>query len=162
MTTTITFSRRSADRCSVSSTTHRSTNREPATKSVTAAREQAMTITTTKRVFNLKIWGLALGYFAFYLPYIALVKATTSGVIPNQKEVSGFEMLPATLVATVVMMTSILAITGWTKDVRRKRVLGIFVPFPGKWTALSGLGTAVVIMTTTLAYSFKGVPIVLA
>jgi hypothetical protein len=41
-------------------------------------------------------------------------------------------------------------------------VLGISLPWPGKWTTLSGLGTAIIIATTTLAYSFKDVPLVLA
>jgi protein-tyrosine-phosphatase len=40
--------------------------------------------------------------------------------------------------------------------------LGFRIPFPNRWTLLSGLGFAVIIGTTTLAYTFNGVSILLA
>ncbi|MGC4113463.1 MAG: hypothetical protein QM765_02085 [Myxococcales bacterium] len=49
---------------------------------------------------------------------------------------------------------------GWWKYAGHKKVLGFNIPVPGFWTFLSGLGTAAVIPTTTLAYTFSGVSIV--
>ncbi|MCA9528119.1 MAG: hypothetical protein KC549_17655, partial [Myxococcales bacterium] len=42
----------------------------------------------------------------------------------------------------------------------RLRVGRWSIPFPGRWTFLSGLCTAGIIATTTLAYTFEGVSIV--
>lgn len=117
---------------------------------------------TTKRVHNLRIWGLALGYFAAYIPYSAVVKSMTSGLIPGHAQVSGFEILPATLVSTAVTMLAIITAAGWWRTLRTRRILGLNIPTPGGWTSLSGLGTAIIIATTTLAYSFNGVSVVLA
>ena len=48
-----------------------------------------------------RIWLLALGYFAFYIPYSALTKALSLGLLPGMTgPVSGFRILPATAVAT--------------------------------------------------------------
>ena len=33
------------------------------------------------RRYSLGIWGLALGYFILYLPYCALIKAITTGLV---------------------------------------------------------------------------------
>ena len=39
------------------------------------------------------------------------------------------------------------------------RVLGITVPVPTRWTALSGVGTAFILFTVPLSYTFEGVSI---
>jgi hypothetical protein len=48
----------------------------------------------------LGIWSFALGYFAAYVPYSALVKAITSGlpVSMQGQGVSGLVILPATVI----------------------------------------------------------------
>ena len=52
-----------------------------------------------------RIWLLALGYFAFYIPYSALTKALSLGLLPGMTDpVSGFRILPATAVATSVAL----------------------------------------------------------
>ncbi len=109
------------------------------------------------------IWIFALGYFAFYIPYSALTKALSSGSLPGTKgTISGFELLPATVIATAITVLLFISIMGWWKYAGRREILGISVPFPGFWTGLSGLSTAMIIATTTLAYTFSGVSIVLA
>lgn len=51
---------------------------------------------------------------------------------------------------------------GWWKYGRKRRVLGLNLPFPRPEAFVSGIGFAAIILTTTLAYSFSGVSIILA
>lgn len=107
------------------------------------------------------IWWFAFGYFACYVPYSALTKAISSGTLPNADEaVPGFELLPITTMASMVGMLGFLWLSGWWRAASRRSVFGVSVPLPGKWTFLSGLCTAAIIGTTTLAYTFEGASIV--
>ena len=117
-----------------------------------------------KRNLQLSIWGLALGYFIFYVPYSALVKVLSSGLFPGTSgTISGFEMLPAVLIGTVVSFLIILAATKWWKFAGSIKVGAFTIPFATTyWTFFSGVSTAVIIATTTLAYSFTGISIVFA
>jgi hypothetical protein len=118
---------------------------------------------STKRRYKLVIWGLALGYFVSYAPYSALIKVATGGLWPGLGEpVSGFRLLPAVLISTAVTLPVIITIMGWWKYAGRRSVSGVSVPFPGRLIFLSGLGTALIICATTLAFTFKGVSIVFA
>ena len=103
----------------------------------------------------LSIWWFAFGYFACYAPYSALTKYLT-----KYKGLSGGELLPLTAIASMLMMFLFISAMGWWKYAGHKKILGLNIPVPGIWTALSGLGTAAVIPTTTLAYTFTGVSIV--
>lgn len=110
---------------------------------------------------DLAIWGYAFGYFACYAPYSALTKALSLGGVPGMDAaVSGFGLLPSSALASLVGMLVFLTVMGWWKHARRRTVLGVSVPFPSAWTFLSGLCTAAIIPTTTLAYTFGGVSIV--
>lgn len=112
------------------------------------------------RKFKLLIWGFALGYFAFYLPYSALIRISTKGLLPGvSPPVSGQRMLPSMLASTAVTMALILWLTGWWRYAARRRVLGLSIPFPERRLALSGVGMAVIVATTGLAYGFSGVSI---
>jgi len=117
----------------------------------------------TSRRFNLGIWGLAFGYFIFYLPYISLIKIIATGLWPGKHQtVSGFELLPAAIIATAVVLPLIIMFLGWWKHTSRREFFGRRIPCPSPWLFLSGAATAIIIGTTTLAYTFKGVPIMLA
>ena len=73
-----------------------------------------------------RIWLLALGYFAFYIPYSALTKALSLGLLPGMTgPVSGFRILPATAVATSVALVAFMAMGGGWGRLRRRRVLGL-------------------------------------
>jgi protein-tyrosine-phosphatase len=110
---------------------------------------------------SISIALLAIGYFACYVPYSALTKAVTSGLWPGlQGQIPGFRLLPASVIATVVCMLSITTAMGWWRAVSRRKVLGLELPIPGRSTFLAGLCTAVIIGTTTLAYSLSGSSIV--
>ena len=91
------------------------------------------------------VWAFALGYFFAYAPYSALIKVAT-------KRVTGLELLPGTIYGTVAAALLFTTILGWWKhfDTPRARVV------------VSGLGTAAIIATTTIAYTFHGISILFA
>jgi protein-tyrosine-phosphatase len=118
---------------------------------------------STHRQFKLTIWWLALGYFIFYAPYAAFIKVITTGLWPGVSgTVSGFRMLPAVVISTAVVLPVIVWRLGWWKYAGRHRVFGLSVPFPRPLVFLSGLGTAIIIGTTTLTFTYTGVSIVFA
>ncbi|HKO58248.1 MAG TPA: hypothetical protein VJ276_20460 [Thermoanaerobaculia bacterium] len=94
------------------------------------------------------IWVLALGYFIFYTPYASLVRLlSASGGFAD-----GVPLLPRTLLATVATLLIIVTILGWWRYAM-KPTLPLIV---------SGIGTALIIAATTLAYTFRGVSVILA
>jgi protein-tyrosine-phosphatase len=110
-----------------------------------------------------RIWLLALGYFAFYIPYTALTKALSLGLLPGMTgPVSGFRILPATAVATSVALIAFITIGGGWRCLPRRRALGLAVPVVGARTLISGVATAVIIGSTTLNYTFAGISILFA
>jgi len=110
------------------------------------------------------IWGFAFGYFACYIPYSLLTKIMSKGLLPslNGSAMAGFSILPVTAIATLLTMILVISILGWWKYATHSTILGISVPHPTKWTLFSGLFTSLIIGTTTLAYTFENVSIVLA
>lgn len=110
---------------------------------------------------ELAIWFYALGYFAAYAPYSALTKALSKGAIPGMSgPLSGSALLPASVGASMVGMFVFLTAMGWWKHASRHQVGSLTLPGPTRYTLLSGLCTAAIVMTTTLAYTFEGVSIV--
>lgn len=117
---------------------------------------------TTKREHTLGIWALGLGYFLFYTPYSGLIKAVTSGLLSHGERVSGFVLLPSTVISTALVIFLFITIMGWWKHARVRNVFGTAIRCPGRHTLISGICFATIIATTTLAYSFKGVSIIFA
>jgi protein-tyrosine-phosphatase/intracellular septation protein A len=110
-----------------------------------------------------RIWLLALGYFAFYIPYSALTKALSLGLLPGMTgPVSGFRILPATAVATSVALIAFMTMGGGWGCLRRRRVLGLAVPVVGPRMVISGVATAIIIGATTLNYTSVGISILFA
>src|SRR5262245_12006341 len=119
-------------------------------------------MTATSRKFGLGIWALGFGYFVFYTPYSALTKGSSIGLFSSSgTPISGPQLLPVSVGATLVTMFLMITMAGWWKYSGRREVLGISVPFPGLWTFLSGLCIALIIGTTTLAFTFAGSSILL-
>lgn len=107
------------------------------------------------------IWWFAFGYFAFYAPYSAMAKAVSKGILPGgQAAISGFQLLPASVFASLCGMILFLLATGWWRHASRHQVGSLAIPGPTWFTFVSGLTTAAIIVTTTLAYTFEGVSIV--
>lgn len=110
---------------------------------------------------GLSIWYFAFGYFACYAPYSALTKAMSKGLLPGMKApINGFTLLPVTVLSSIVGMFIFITVMGWWKYATQRTVGGLTLPSPSKYTFLSGLFTALIVATTTLAYTFKGVSIV--
>ena len=120
----------------------------------------------SRETSDFRIWGLAFGYFAFYVPYSGLTKALSQGSLPGMagRPVTGYTILPATVVGTAgLLLALITAARGW-RHIRRWPVPGLGLSLPSvRWaTLLSGVATAVIIATTTLNYTFAGISILLA
>lgn len=110
------------------------------------------------------IWWFALGYFACYVPYAALTRGLTAGLIGEHGAdgpLPGLSVLPAAATASALGMLAFITAMGWWRYVGKTRVLGVTLPVPGPYTFLSGLCTAAILLTTTLAYTFHGVSVVL-
>lgn len=115
-----------------------------------------------KRRYNLQIWLLGLGYFLSYTPYSGLTKALSTGLLPGTNgPVLGPVLLPLSAVGTIVGMFSFITVAGWWKYAGRREFFGVSVPFPRKLTFLSGICMATIMGTTTLAFTFGGLGIVL-
>lgn len=104
------------------------------------------------------IWWWAFGYFAAYAPYSALTKALSDGQLGAK--VPGNRILPVSTTASFLAMAVFVFATGWWRVATRRRMGSFEVPFPTRWTALSGLCGATILTTTTLAYTIEGVSIV--
>lgn len=99
------------------------------------------------------IWLFGLGYFAWYAPYSALLKLITDGRIPGVRGgLDGFELLPAITAGTVISSFAFLSVMGWWRYARR----------PSRALIASGVGTGIIIATTSIAYTFRGISIVFA
>ncbi|MGE0398155.1 MAG: hypothetical protein AB7T06_15745 [Kofleriaceae bacterium] len=112
-----------------------------------------------KRIGTYSIWLFAFGYFASYVPYAALTKAVSSGRI-GQEPVSGVELLPISALASLVGMFTFITAMRWWRHASSVQLGPLRLPRPGRYTFLSGICTAGVIATTTLAYTFDGISIV--
>ena len=115
-----------------------------------------------KRRYGLQIWALGLGYYLSYTPYAALTKALSSGLLPGTHgPVSGIVLLPVSVIATMIGMFGFITAMRWWKFAGRRRVFGVSIPFPRLLTFLSGICMATIMATTTLAFAFGGLSIVL-
>lgn len=99
------------------------------------------------------IWWFAFGYFAAYVPYSALTKALSEGLL-GYPAVPGTALLPVSNAVSMLGMFLFIQAMGWWRHAGTRAVGPLRMPWPGRWTFLSGLGTATVIVTTTLAYTF--------
>src|ERR1043165_6580785 len=117
---------------------------------------------TEKRRYTLTIWMLGLGYYITYTPYSGLTKAISNGLLPGTGgPVKGAVLLPISALATVVGMFTFITVKGWWKYTGTREFFGYQIPFPRPLTFLSGVCLATIMGTTTLAFSFAGLSIVL-
>jgi protein-tyrosine-phosphatase len=117
---------------------------------------------TEKRRYNLEIWALGLGYFLSYTPYSGLTKALSNGLFTSTHgPVKGPVLLPISAIATVIGMFVFITAKGWWQYAGRREFFGRQIPFPRRLTFLSGVCMAIIMGTTTLAFTFGGLGIVL-
>jgi protein-tyrosine-phosphatase len=105
--------------------------------------------------------GLALGYFLFYAPYSALAKVVAQGLLPglDGRPVPGLELLPTVALGTVAGMCLFMVLSGWGQYARRRRVLGLDLPWIGPGILAAAFWHAIAIGATTLNYTFVGISI---
>src|SRR5215204_25633 len=115
---------------------------------------------TVKRRYSLEIWALGLGFYFFYTPYSGLTKALSNGLLTGT-QIKGTVLLPISAIATVIGMLGFITVMGWWKYAGRREFFGVQVPFPRRMTFLSGVCMATIMGTTTLAFTFGGLSIVL-
>src|SRR6185369_12545454 len=115
---------------------------------------------TKKRRYGLGIWALGLGYYISYTPYSGLTKGLSRGLLTGAP-VAGPVLLPISAIATVIGMLGFITAMGWWKFAGRREFFGYQLPFPRRLTFFSGVCMATIMGTTTLAFSFAGLSIVL-
>lgn len=103
------------------------------------------------------VWWFALGYFVCYVPYSGLTKALSSGQLGPA--ISGVALLPLTTLTSALAMFVTITALRWWKYANHISIGRIRVPSPTRYTFLSGLTVALIVATTTLAYTFRGVSI---
>lgn len=117
-----------------------------------------------EKIAEYSIWAFAFGYFASYVPYSFMTKVMSKGLLPslNGQNMAGFAILPVTAIATTLAMIVVITSLGWWKYATHFQLGSLSLPRPTKWTFMSGIATALIIGTTTLAYTFDGLSIVFA
>jgi hypothetical protein len=103
---------------------------------------------------------VVLLYFLSYVPNIVVTKLVTS--IPHPafgRPLTGLETLPSTLIMSMVLTYLFIWLSGWHRDSNTTTIAGKRIPIPTRYTALSGLGTALILFTVPLSFTFEGVSI---
>ena len=114
-----------------------------------------------QRIYGFGIWGLGLGYFLFYTPYSGLTRALSNGILTGHRPLRGTVLLPVSVTAVAAGMLGFITVMKWWKYAGHREFLGISIPFPRRLTFLSGVCMSIIMGTTTLAFAFEGVSIVL-
>jgi drug/metabolite transporter (DMT)-like permease len=113
-----------------------------------------------KRIGFLSLEGIVALYFLSYVPNILLTKLATSAVHPALgRPLTGLEILPASLLMNLVLTYAFILLSGWHRDAHAVNALGLRVPVPTRYTLLSGVGTALVLFTVPLSFTFTNVSI---
>lgn len=109
---------------------------------------------------RIPIEGFVGLYFLAYIPNILITKLVTSTVEPSLgRPLTGLETLPASLIINLILTYLFIWLSGWHRDANGVEVAGKRIPIPTKYTLLSGIGTALVLFTVPLSYTFEGVSI---
>jgi hypothetical protein len=107
-----------------------------------------------------RIESLAFWYFATYVPYAVMVRwLATVPYAPLGRALTGLEILPATTIFSGVLTLIYVWTSGWWRYAHQTRLLGIPFVRPTRWTLLSGIGTAMLLFTVPLSFTFQGVSI---
>jgi drug/metabolite transporter (DMT)-like permease len=112
------------------------------------------------RLTRLPIEALSLLYLILYVPYMLVTRALAT--MPDaelSRPLTGLETLPAVLILGSVLTALFIWSSGWWRSANRVSIRGLRVPFPRKWTAISGVGTSLLLFTVPLSLTFEGVSI---
>lgn len=101
---------------------------------------------------------LAVVYMVTYAAGAALTRqaavVTGLGGAP-----AGLEILPATTLLSGILTYAFVGLTGWWRDAHSLTIWGHTLPCPTVWTAVSGLGAALLLVTVLLSFTFGDVSI---
>lgn len=113
-----------------------------------------------KSVARMQLELIVLLYFISYIPNIILTRLATSGVHPERgRPLTGLETLPVSLIVNMVLTYAFIWLSGWHRDAHGVQIGGVRVPVPTRYTVLSGVGTALVLFTVPLSFTFTDVSI---
>lgn len=99
-------------------------------------------------------------YFISYLPNVVATKLITSRPHPALgRALTGLETLPATLIMNLLMTYAFIWASGWHRDAHGVNIGQTRVPVPTRYTLLSAVGTALVLFTVPLSFTFTDVSI---
>jgi len=108
-------------------------------------------------------FGIELATFCYvlaYLPYVVLTRLlSTTNAAGASRPLTGLEILPVMLTTGAIFTFALIWISGWGREVARLNLGPVSLPFATKWTALSGVCTALVLVTVPLSYTFRDVSI---
>lgn len=112
------------------------------------------------------LWHFVLGYGLAYVPYSFLAKGISKGLFSTDgTRLEGPALLPVSMLFSIAVMFAFWWWRGWWQDAaaaRPWRLAGLMLPRPRPGTWAAGVCVAGISASTTLAFTFEGVSIVLA
>ena len=104
--------------------------------------------------------GFVALYFLMYLPNVIITRLVTSTPHPDLgRAPTGLETLPASLIINLVLTYLLIWLSGWHRDANAIELAGRRVPVPTRYTLVSGFGTALILFTVPLSFTFENVSI---
>ncbi|HTM96223.1 MAG TPA: hypothetical protein VL100_10475 [Croceibacterium sp.] len=115
-------------------------------------------MTRARMTLSLESWvGL---YLLLYLPNVMVTRwVTTNPHAGLGRPLTGVETLPASLILSLVMTYLFIWLSGWHRAANSVSVAGRRIPFPTKYTFISGVGTALILFTVPLSFTIRDVSI---
>jgi drug/metabolite transporter (DMT)-like permease len=111
-----------------------------------------------RRAISLEL--LVFLYLLSYLPNVIITKLVTTGVHAGLgRPLTGLETLPASLIINMVLTWLFIWASSWHRDAHGIRLAGFRLPAPTFYTALSGVGSALVLFTVPLSFTIPNVSI---
>jgi drug/metabolite transporter (DMT)-like permease len=109
---------------------------------------------------NLSLEGWVGLYLLLYLPNVMITRYVTTTPHPGLgRPLTGLETLPASLIFNWLITYAFIWLSGWHRDASAVRLGPWRFPVPTWATFLSGIGTALVLFTVPLSFTFRGVSI---
>lgn len=118
------------------------------------------TPTATRASRGMSIEALSVLYLASYVPYATVTRWLASiPYAPLGRALTGLEVLPAVMILSGVLTYLFVWQSGWWREAHRGHLFGVSLPRPTRWTALSGVGAALLLFTVPLSFTFRDVSI---
>jgi drug/metabolite transporter (DMT)-like permease len=109
---------------------------------------------------GMRLESIVLLYFVSYVPNILLTKYATSFIHPALgRPLTGLETLPSTLIMNLVLTYAFIWLSGWHRFSNHVSLGSWRIPVPTRYTFISGIGTACILFTVPLSYTFTNVSI---